>query len=79
MEQEKNVNLEFWDSVVSTHMQSHYYDLDGFLKGKSALDSVEVVLSCWNLTAHWPLKGLMYGVENRFKMITLLGLKGVPL
>ena len=42
MEQDKNLNLEFWDSVVSTHMQSDYYDLDGFLKGKSALDSVEV-------------------------------------
>ena len=42
MEQDKNLNLEFWDSVVSTHMQSDYYDLDGFLKGKSALDTVEV-------------------------------------
>lgn len=42
MEQEKNVNLEFWDSVVSTHMESNYYDLDGFLNGESALDSVEL-------------------------------------
>ena len=42
MEQEKNLNLEFWDSVVSTHIESNYYDLDGFLNGESALDSVEL-------------------------------------
>ena len=35
----------------------------------------EVVLSCWILTAQWHQKGLMYGVENRFKMLLLLGLK----
>ena len=33
------------------------------------------MLSCWILTAQWHQKGLMYGVENRFKMLLLLGLK----
>ena len=38
-------------------------------------EKAEVVLSWWILTAQWHQKGLMYGVENRFKMQLLLGLK----
>ena len=38
----KNSNLEFWESVVPQHIKSDYYDVNGFLKGNSSLDEIEI-------------------------------------
>ena len=40
----KYSNLKFWDSIVQEHVQSEFYDVPGFLKGKTSLDSVELEL-----------------------------------
>ena len=40
----KYSNLKFWDSIVQEHVQSEFYDVPGFLKGKTSLDSLELEL-----------------------------------
>jgi len=40
----KYSNLKFWDSIVQEHVQSEFYDVPGFLEGKTSLDSLELEL-----------------------------------
>ncbi len=35
-------NRELWDAKVGVHKKSEFYDIEGFLKGNSTLDSIEV-------------------------------------
>ncbi len=35
-------NREWWDEVTPIHVRSHFYDVDGFLKGRETLDSIEI-------------------------------------
>jgi len=36
------VNKEAWDRRTQVHVQSEFYDVDGFLKGKSSLNEIEL-------------------------------------
>jgi hypothetical protein len=36
------LNREWWDEVTPVHAASEFYDVDGFLAGKSALDRLEL-------------------------------------
>ncbi|WP_187264284.1 class I SAM-dependent methyltransferase [Pontibacter beigongshangensis] len=38
------VNRQFWNSRTDYHVQSEFYDLEGFLKGKSSLNDIELNL-----------------------------------
>ena len=38
------INQKSWDSVVEEHYKSSMYDVDGFLGGKSSLNSIELEL-----------------------------------
>jgi SAM-dependent methyltransferase len=38
------INRQSWNNRVSTHLESDFYDVDGFLKGKSSLNDVELNL-----------------------------------
>ncbi len=38
------VNKESWNKRLDTHLESDFYDLPGFLKGKSSLNSIELEL-----------------------------------
>lgn len=40
----KEINKESWNSRVEAHMRSDFYDLKGFLKGKSSLNDIELAL-----------------------------------
>ena len=42
MQDYKDLNLKFWDSIVEDHVRSDFYDVSGFLQGKTTLDSVEI-------------------------------------
>ena len=42
MKEYKDSNLKFWDSIVQEHVQSDFYNVPGFLKGESSLDSLEL-------------------------------------
>ncbi|MEC9279128.1 MAG: class I SAM-dependent methyltransferase, partial [Chloroflexota bacterium] len=42
MQDYKDSNLKFWDSIVEDHVRSDFYDVSGFLQGKTTLDSVEI-------------------------------------
>ena len=42
MKDYKYSNLKFWDSIVQEHLQSDFYDVPGFLAGKTSLDSLEL-------------------------------------
>lgn len=47
MESEENylaINQESWNNRVGTHLNSEFYDLAGFLKGKSSLNDIELKL-----------------------------------
>ena len=47
MDQEKNyieINRKSWNTKTDFHMKSEFYDLDGFLKGKSSLNEIELKL-----------------------------------
>ena len=44
MKDYKDSNLKFWDSIIEEHVQSDFYDVPGFLKGKTTLDSLELEL-----------------------------------
>ena len=44
MKDYKDSNLKFWDSIVEEHVQSDFYDVPSFLKGKTSLDSLELEL-----------------------------------
>lgn len=37
-----NVNKESWNKRVDAHVQSDFYDVQGFLKGKSSLNNIEL-------------------------------------
>lgn len=39
-----DINRDSWNKRVDTHLASDFYDLDGFLKGKSSLNSIELDL-----------------------------------
>jgi len=48
MKDYKYSNLKFWDSIVQEHLQSDFYDVPGFLAGKTSLDSLELEhCCCW--------------------------------
>lgn len=38
------INRHSWNNRVDTHLKSEFYDLDGFLKGKSSLNDIELSL-----------------------------------
>lgn len=55
-------NKKRWDELVEIHSKSKSYDLEGFLKGKNSLHSVELELlgnikgkkySIYNVTLEW--------------------------
>jgi SAM-dependent methyltransferase len=39
-----NINKETWNNKVDVHIESDFYDMEGFLKGKSTLNSIELDL-----------------------------------
>lgn len=39
-----DINRESWNNKVDTHLKSEFYDLDGFLNGKSSLNDIELNL-----------------------------------
>jgi SAM-dependent methyltransferase len=38
------INKQSWNNRVQSHLNSDFYDLEGFLKGKSSLNSIELQL-----------------------------------
>jgi len=47
MKSEKNyieINKESWNNKTDSHLKSAFYDLEGFLKGKSSLNDIELNL-----------------------------------
>lgn len=38
------VNKESWNQRVDTHFDSEFYDVEGFLKGNTSLNSIELDL-----------------------------------
>lgn len=38
------INRQSWNNRTDTHLKSEFYDLDGFLKGKNSLNSIELNL-----------------------------------
>jgi len=38
------IHRQSWNNKTDTHVKSEFYDLDGFLKGKSSLNSIELNL-----------------------------------
>src|SRR5690554_1129611 len=47
MTPEKNyisINKESWNNKTDAHLNSEFYDLDGFMKGKNSLNSIELNL-----------------------------------
>lgn len=36
------INRNSWNNRLEAHLKSEFYDLDGFLKGKSSLNSIEI-------------------------------------
>jgi len=47
MQKEKNyleINKQSWNNRVDSHLKSDFYDIDGFLKGKSSLNEIELEL-----------------------------------
>src|SRR5690606_5045502 len=47
MKKEENyieINKESWNNRTDVHLNSDFYDLDGFMKGKSSLNSIELEL-----------------------------------
>lgn len=47
MSTEKNyieINRESWNNRVQTHLESKFYDVGNFIKGKSSLNDIELVL-----------------------------------
>ena len=38
------INRESWNNKTETHLKSEFYDLDGFMKGKSSLNDIELNL-----------------------------------
>lgn len=38
------INKEAWNKRVKVHMESAFYDLDGFMKGRSSLNETEIAL-----------------------------------
>ena len=39
-----NINKQTWNNKVDVHIDSDFYDMEGFLKGKSTLNSIELDL-----------------------------------
>ena len=39
-----NINKQTWNNKVEVHVNSDFYDMEGFLKGKSTLNSIELDL-----------------------------------
>jgi len=39
-----NINKETWNNKVEVHINSDFYDMEGFLRGKSTLNSIELDL-----------------------------------
>ena len=47
MKKEQNyieINKQSWNNRTDVHVKSDFYDLDGFMKGKSSLNSIELEL-----------------------------------
>lgn len=47
MNEEKNyieINRQSWNNRIETHLKSEFYDLNGFLKGKTSLNDIELNL-----------------------------------
>lgn len=47
MESDKNyieINRQSWNNRVETHLKSEFYDLDGFMDGKTSLNEIELNL-----------------------------------
>ena len=40
----KEINRESWNNRVDAHISSEFYDMNGFLSGKSSLNSIEIGL-----------------------------------
>lgn len=40
----KEINRESWNGRVDTHLASEFYDVEGFLKGKTSLKEIELAL-----------------------------------
>jgi SAM-dependent methyltransferase len=43
-EQYLEINKQSWNNRVDTHLQSDFYDMDGFINGKSSLKDIELKL-----------------------------------
>lgn len=39
-----NINKETWNNKTDVHIASDFYDVDGFLNGKSTLQTIELEL-----------------------------------
>lgn len=42
----KEINRQSWNNKVPSHLQSEFYDLPGFLNGKTSLNEIELKLLC---------------------------------
>jgi len=40
----KNINRQSWNDRVDSHLQSEFYDVEGFLKGQTSLKEIELPL-----------------------------------
>jgi len=38
------INRQSWNNRTDTHLKSEFYDLDGFMKGNTCLNSIELNL-----------------------------------
>ena len=45
-----DVNKESWNNRVDTHFDSEFYDVEGFLKGNTSLNSIELALFLGDIT-----------------------------
>ena len=39
-----NINRQSWNNRVDTHLKSDFYNLDGFIKGDTSLNSIKLNL-----------------------------------
>ena len=37
------INRNSWNNKTDAHLKSEFYDLDGFLKGKTSLNEIELI------------------------------------
>ena len=47
MNKELKANYEWWNEAALLHAESAFYDVEGFLKGKSTLHAICNVILAW--------------------------------